>query len=125
METTNRYSDKDLEKFKKLIEEKIIKANSDLNLLKSSYMNDGNNGTEDTSPTFKAFEEGSKTMSKEANTQLALRQEKFVRDLKNALVRINNKTYGVCRVTGKLINKKRLILVPHATLSIEAKNMQK
>ena len=125
METTNRYSDKEWEKFKKLIEEKIIKANSDLNLLKSSYMNDGNNGTEDTSPTFKAFEEGSKTMSKEANTQLALRQEKFVRDLKNALVRISNKTYGVCRVTGKLINKKRLILVPHATLSIEAKNMQK
>ena len=125
METTNRYSDKELEKFKKLIEEKIIKANSDLNLLKSSYMNDGNNGTEDTSPTFKAFEEGSKTMSKEANTQLAMRQEKFVRDLKNALVRISNKTYGVCRVTGKLINKKRLILVPHATLSIEAKNMQK
>ena len=125
METTNRYSDKELEKFKKLIEEKIIKANSDLNLLKSSYMNDGNNGTEDTSPTFKAFEEGSKTMTKEANTQLAQRQEKYDRDLKNALVRISNKTYGVCRVTGKLINKKRLILVPHATLSIEAKNMQK
>ena len=125
METTNRYSDKDLEKFKKIIEEKIIKANADLNLLKSAYMNDGNNGTEDTSPTFKAFEEGSETMSKEANTQLALRQEKFVRDLKNALMRINNKTYGVCRVTGKLINKKRLSLVPHATLSIEAKNMQK
>ena len=81
--------------------------------------------TEDTSPTFKAFEEGSETMSKEANTQLALRQEKFIRDLKNALVRIENKTYGVCRVTGKLIQKQRLILVPHATLSIEAKNMQK
>ena len=125
MEPTNRYSDKDLEKFKKIIEEKIIKANADLNLLKSAYMNDGNNGTEDTSPTFKAFEEGSETMSKEANTQLALRQEKFVRDLKNALMRINNKTYGVCRVTGKLINKKRLSLVPHATLSFEAKNMQK
>jgi RNA polymerase-binding transcription factor DksA len=125
METTNRYSDKDLVKFKKIIEEKIIKANADLDLLKSAYMNDGNNGTEDTSPTFKAFEEGSETMSKEANTQLALRQEKFVRDLKNALMRINNKTYGVCRVTGKLINKKRLSLVPHATLSIEAKNMQK
>ena len=102
MEPTNRYSDKDLEKFKKIIEEKIIKANADLNLLKSAYMNDGNNGTEDTSPTFKAFEEGSETMSKEANTQLALRQEKFVRDLKNALMRINNKTYGVCRVTGNL-----------------------
>jgi RNA polymerase-binding transcription factor DksA len=88
-------------------------------------MNNGNNGTEDTAPTFKAFEEGSETMSKEANTQLAIRQEKFIRDLKNALIRIENKTYGVCRVTGKLINKKRLYLVPHATLSIEAKNMQK
>ena len=121
----NRYSDKDLEEFKSLIEEKIEKAKEDLDLLKSSYMNNGNNGTEDTSPTFKAFEEGSQTMSKEANTQLALRQEKFIRDLKNALIRIENKTYGVCRVTGKLIQKQRLILVPHATLSIEAKNMQK
>lgn len=121
----NRYSDKDLEEFRVLIEEKIEKAKEDLSLLKSSYMNNGNNGTEDTSPTFKAFEEGSETMSKEANTQLALRQEKFIRDLKNALIRIENKTYGVCRVTGKLIQKERLILVPHATLSIEAKNMQK
>ena len=121
----NRYSDKDLEEFRSLIQEKIEKAKEDLSLLKSSYMNNGNNGTEDTSPTFKAFEEGSQTMSKEANTQLALRQEKFIRDLKNALIRIENKTYGVCRVTGKLIQKERLILVPHATLSIEAKNMQK
>lgn len=120
----NRYSDKDLAEFKALIEEKILKANEDLDLLKSSYMNNGNNGTEDTSPTFKAFEEGSQTMSKEANTQLALRQEKFIRDLKNALIRIENKTYGVCRVTKKLINPERLKLVPHATLSIEAKNMQ-
>ena len=85
-------------------------------------MNDGNNGTEDTSPTFKAFEEGSQTMSKEANTQLGIRQEKFIRDLKNALIRIENKTYGICIGTGKLISKKRLKLVPHATLSIEAKN---
>ena len=121
----SRYSDKELEEFKEVIEEKIVKANEDLALLKSSYMNNGNNGTEDTSPTFKAFEEGSQTMSKEANTQLALRQEKFIRDLKNALIRIENKTYGICRVTGKLIQKQRLILVPHATLSIEAKNMQK
>ncbi|MBD0779473.1 TraR/DksA family transcriptional regulator [Maribacter polysiphoniae] len=120
-----RYSDKDLAEFKALIEEKIVKAKSDLELLRSSYMNDGNNGTDDTSPTFKAFEEGSQTMSKEANTQLAIRQEKFIRDLKNALLRIENKTYGICRVTGKLINKDRLKLVPHATLSIEAKNMQK
>ena len=121
-----RYTDKELEEFKVLIEEKIEKAKSHLELLRSSYMNDGNNGTDDdTSPTFKAFEEGSETMSKEANTQLAIRQEKFIRDLKNALLRIENKTYGICRVTGKLINKDRLKLVPHATLSIEAKNMQK
>ena len=120
-----RYSDEELEKFKGLINEKIDKAQHDLELIKSAYMNDHNNGTEDTSPTFKAFDEGSAVMSKEANSQLAIRQEKFIRDLKNALIRIENKTYGVCRVTGKLINKKRLELVPHATLSIEAKNMQK
>ena len=120
-----RYSDEELENFRKLIEDKIEKAQADLELLRSAYMNDSNNGTDDTSPTFKAFEEGSETMSKEANTQLAIRQEKFIRDLKNAMSRIENKTYGICRITGKLINKKRLILVPHATLSIEAKNMQK
>jgi RNA polymerase-binding transcription factor DksA len=119
-----RYSDKDLAEFKGLIQEKIVKAQHDLELIKSAYMNDLNNGTDDTSPTFKAFEEGSETMSKEANSQLAIRQEKFIRDLKNALIRIENKTYGVCRVTGKLIKKERLQLVPHATLSIEAKNMQ-
>jgi len=123
-DTNIRYSDKDLAEFKALIQEKIVKAIHDLDLIKSAYMNDLNNGTDDTSPTFKAFEEGSETMSKEANSQLAIRQEKFIRDLKNALVRIENKTYGVCRVTGKLINKDRLKLVPHATLSIEAKNMQ-
>jgi RNA polymerase-binding transcription factor DksA len=120
-----KYSDKELKEFKLLIESKITKAESDLALIKSAYMNDGDNGTEDTSPTFKAFEEGSQTMSKEANTQLAIRQEKFIRDLNSALIRIINKTYGICRVTGKLINKKRLELVPHATLSIEAKNLQK
>jgi RNA polymerase-binding transcription factor DksA len=119
------YNDSELQEFRALIEEKIQKAQSDFELLKSAYMNDGNNGTEDTAPTFKAFDEGSETMSKEANTQLAVRQEKFIRDLKNALIRIENKTFGICRVTGKLINKKRLYLVPHATLSIEAKNMQK
>jgi RNA polymerase-binding transcription factor DksA len=120
-----RYSDSELDEFKVLIQAKIDKAQQDLDLIKSAYMNDGNNGTDDTSPTFKAFEEGSETMSKEANTQLAIRQEKFIRDLKNALIRIENKTFGICRVTGKLINKERLKLVPHATLSIEAKNMQK
>lgn len=119
-----RYSDKDLAEFKVIIQEKVKKAQHDLDLIKSAYMNDLNNGTDDTSPTFKAFEEGSETMSKEANSQLATRQEKFIRDLKNGLIRIENKTYGVCRVTGKLINKDRLKLVPHATLSIEAKNMQ-
>ena len=117
-----RYSDKDLTHFRKIIEDKISKAQHDLELIRSAYMNDGNNGTDDTAPTFKAFEEGSQTMSKEANTQLAIRQEKFIRDLKNAVIRIENKTYGICRVTGKLISKKRLELVPPATLSIEAKN---
>ncbi|MGC6431801.1 MAG: TraR/DksA family transcriptional regulator [Jejuia sp.] len=120
-----RYSDAELAEFRELIQEKIEKAQHDLELIKSAYMNDHNNGTEDTSPTFKAFDEGSAVMSKESNSQLAIRQEKFIRDLKNALIRIENKTYGICRVTGKLINKKRLELVPHATLSIEAKNMQK
>jgi DnaK suppressor protein len=124
MNENNKYSDKDLAEFKELILNKINYAKEDLALIKSAFKNDSNNGTDDTSPTFKAFEEGSETMSKEANVALAIRQEKFIRDLKNALVRIENKTYGVCRVTGKLIQKERLKLVPHATLSIEAKNMQ-
>ncbi|WP_291098416.1 MULTISPECIES: TraR/DksA family transcriptional regulator [unclassified Flavobacterium] len=120
-----RYSDADLAEFKELILKKINKAQADLDLIKSAYMNDLNNGTDDTSPTFKAFEEGSETMSKEANSQLAIRQEKFIRDLKNALFRVENKTYGVCKVTGKLISKDRLMIVPHATMSIEAKNLQR
>ncbi|WP_010182015.1 TraR/DksA family transcriptional regulator [Aquimarina agarilytica] len=124
-EIKERYSDEHLAEFKAIILDKIAHAQRDLELLKSAYKNDGNNGTDDTSPTFKAFEEGSETMSKEANSQLAIRQEKFLRDLKNALNRIENKTYGICRVTGKLINPERLKLVPHATLSIEAKKMQK
>lgn len=120
-----RYSDADLAEFRELITKKIEKAKADLELIRSAYLNDLNNGTDDTSPTFKAFEEGSETMSKEANSQLAIRQEKFIRDLKNALIRIENKTYGICKVTGKLINKERLKLVPHATMSIEAKNLQR
>ncbi|MFM9825777.1 TraR/DksA family transcriptional regulator [Flavobacterium sp.] len=120
-----RYSDADLAEFKGLILKKIAKAQADLDLIKSAYMNDLNNGTDDTSPTFKAFEEGSETMSKEANSQLAIRQEKFIRDLKNALFRVENKTYGTCKVTGKLISKERLMIVPHATMSIEAKNLQR
>lgn len=120
-----RYSDADLQEFRQLIQDKIDKAEKDLLLIKESFINDQNNGTDDTSPTFKAFEEGSETMSKEANSQLAIRQEKFIRDLKNALIRIENKTYGLCKVTGKLINKERLKIVPHATMSIEAKNLQR
>ena len=120
-----RYSDADLQEFKAIIKEKIEKAEKDLQLIRESFINDQNNGTDDTSPTFKAFEEGAETLSKEQNSILAGRQEKFVRDLKNALIRIENKTYGVCRVTGKLIPKERLLAVPHATLSIEEKNMQK
>ena len=120
-----RYSDAELEEFRTIIQDKLDQAIKDYELLKEAYTNDSNNGTDDTSPTFKAFEEGSETMSKEQNAQLAARQDKFIRDLKSALLRISNKTYGICRVTGKLINKDRLKLVPHATLSIEAKNMQR
>ena len=90
--------------------------------MRAATSNDSDNGTEDTSPTFKAFEEGSTTLSKEENIKLAERQAKFIRNLNNALIRIENNTYGICRVTGKLISKERLRLVPHATLSIEAKN---
>lgn len=120
-----RYSDADLQEFKELILQKIEKAEADLALLNQNFVNDQNNGTDDTSPTFKAFEEGAETLSKEQNSILAGRQEKFIRDLKHALIRIENKTYGVCRVTGKLIPKERLRAVPHATLSIEAKNKQR
>lgn len=122
--TKERYSDAELEEFKTLILGKIERANKQLEMYESAYKNNSSNGTDDTSPTFKSFDEGSETMSKEANSQLAIRQEKFIRDLKSALIRIENKTYGICRVTGKLIKKERLKLVPHATLSIEAKNMQ-
>lgn len=125
VEEATRYSDADLAEFKEIIVNKMTKAQNDLDLIKSAYMNDLNNGTDDTSPTFKAFEEGSETMSKEANSQLAIRQEKFLRDLKNALFRVENKTYGLCKVTGKLISKERLKIVPHATMSIEAKNAQR
>lgn len=125
MEDRQRYSDADLQEFKELILQKIEKAEKDLLLIRENFINNQNNGTDDTSPTFKAFEEGAETLSKEQNAILAGRQEKFVRDLKNALIRIENKTYGICRVTGKLIGKERLKAVPHATLSIEAKNERK
>jgi len=125
MEERTRYSDADLQEFKAIIQQKIEKAEKDLALLRESFINDQNNGTDDTSPTFKAFEEGAETLSKEQNAILAGGQEKNIRDPEHALIRIENKTYGICRVTGKLIDKERLKAVPHATLSIEAKNMQR
>ena len=118
------YTKDELEEFRKIILAKIESAQDDLNVLRSATANDSDNGTEDTSPTFKQFEEGSSTLSKEENIKLAERQAKFIRNLNNALIRIENKTYGICRITGKLIAKERLKLVPHATLSMEAKNAQ-
>ena len=119
-----KYSEEDLQEFREIINKKIARAEEDLALLQAAYKNDSSNGTDDTSAQFKSFDEGSEVMNKEANVQLAIRQEKFIRDLKNALMRIENKTYGICRVTKKLIQKERLVLVPHATLSIEAKRKQ-
>ena len=124
-ENKSKYSDVELAEFKEIIQKKIEKAEQDLDLLREQFANDKNNGTDDTSPQFKSFEQGSSVMSKERNSQLATRQEKFIRDLKNALIRIENKSYGVCRVTGKLIDAERLKLVPHATLSMEAKLNQR
>ena len=118
------YTKDELKEFRQLILSKIESAQDDLDILRAATANDSDNGTEDTSPTFKQFEEGSSTLSKEENIKLAERQAKFIRSLNNALIRIENKTYGICRVTGKLIAKERLTLVPHATLSIEAKNAQ-
>ncbi len=118
------YSTDELEEFQKIIHAKIESAEDDLRILRAATANDSDNGTEDTSPTFKQFEEGSSTLSKEENIKLAERQAKFILHLNNALLRIKNKTYGICRVTGKLIAKERLKLVPHATLSIEAKKAQ-
>ena len=119
-----RYSDSDLKEFQVLIKEKLEQSRSDFEELKESLSREGDNSTDDTSPTFKMMEDGSDTNSREEVAQLASRQEKFIKNLENALLRIMNKTYGVCRVTGQLIPKERLRLVPHATLSIEAKNMQ-
>ena len=118
------YSANELEEFRQIILAKIESAEDDLRVLRAATANDSDNGTEDTSPTFKQFEEGSTTLSKEENIKLAERQAKFILHLNNALLRIKNKTYGICRVTGKLIAKERLNLVPHATLSIEAKKAQ-
>jgi RNA polymerase-binding transcription factor DksA len=115
------YNDDELAEFKTLINRKLDEARKDYDLLKQTLANTDNNGTDDTSPSFKMIEDGSETLSREETAQLAGRQEKFIKHLEDALLRIRNKTYGICRVTGRLISKERLRLVPHATLSIEAK----
>ncbi len=119
-----RYSDEELAEFKQLILEKLEQSKNDYELLKSAITHSASNDTEDTSPTFKVLEEGAATLSKEEAGRLAQRQLKFIHHLQAALVRIENKTYGVCRETGQLIPKERLRAVPHATLSIEAKHEQ-
>jgi len=117
----NRYADEELEEFKTIIQNKLAKAKEDFELLTEAYTNHSEHDTNDTSPTFKVLEEGQQVLSKEENSRLAARQQRFIANLENAMVRIENKTYGLCRVTGKLISKERLRAVPHATLSIDAK----
>ncbi|UCG27945.1 MAG: TraR/DksA C4-type zinc finger protein [Bacteroidales bacterium] len=120
-----RYTDEELIEFKEIILKKIDKAKKDYDLLKHTITHEESNDTQDTSPTFKVLEEGAATLSKEEAGKLAQRQLKFIQHLQAALVRIENKTYGICRETGKLISKERLRAVPHATLSIEAKQRQR
>lgn len=120
-DTRSRYSDKELQEFKELIQKKLEEAQADYDLLKQTLSHADDHGTDDTSPSFKLLEDGSDVLSKEETAQLASRQEKYIVNLKNALVRIENKSYGICRATGKLIPKERLRSVPHATLSIDAK----
>lgn len=119
-----RYSDEELQEFKEIILKKLEKARQDLEILTEAFTTSGGNDIMDTSPTFKVLEEGYQVMSKEENSKLAARQDKFIQSLENALIRIENKTYGICRETGKLISKERLRIVPHATLSIDAKLSQ-
>jgi RNA polymerase-binding transcription factor DksA len=125
MSEKTRYSDLELEEFRAIILDKLSKAEHDYELLKLSLTNMDGNDTTDTSPTFKVLEEGASTLSKEEAGRLAQRQMKFIQHLQAAMVRIENKTYGICRETGKLIPKERLRAVPHATLSIEAKSAGK
>lgn len=120
----NRYSDSELEEFKSIIEKKLAEAKEDLVILKGSLSHKDDHGTDDTGRSFNMMEDGAETLMREENAQLAARSEKFIKNLENALIRINNKTYGVCRKSGKLISKERLKLVPHATLSIAAKNAE-
>ncbi|NLI35174.1 MAG: TraR/DksA family transcriptional regulator [Bacteroidales bacterium] len=121
MAEKTRYSDTELEEFRAIINEKLGLAQRDYDMLKKSLMGTDGNDTDDTSPTYKVLEEGANTLSKEETTRLAARQLKFIKELQAALVRIENKTYGICRATGKLIPAERLRAVPHATLSVEAK----
>lgn len=121
-ETKVRYNDNELEEFKAIINEKLEKAKDEYENLRNAFTNNDSNDVTDTSPTFKVLEEGASTMSKEEAGRLAQRQLKFIQNLQAALIRIENKTYGICRETGKLIPRERLLAVPHATLSIEAKN---
>ncbi len=124
MTDKKRYTDEELQEFKEIILEKLEKAKKDFEILKNSISNSSGNDIEDTSPTFKVLEEGASVLSKEESGRLAQRQAKFISHLEAALVRIENKTYGICRETGKLISKERLKIVPHATLSMEAKSRQ-
>jgi len=121
VDNRTRYTDVELKEFKTLINKKLDEASRDYELLKNTLSHKDDHGTDDTSPTFKLLEDGSDVLSKEETAHLAARQEKYIQNLKNALIRIENKTYGICRVTGKLIPKERLRSVPHATLSIDAK----
>ena len=125
MSERTRYSDEELEEFRQIINEKIEKAQAEYDSLCRTLMNSEGNDVADTSPTFKVLEEGASTLNKEESGRLAQRQMKFIQHLQAALVRIENKTYGICRETGKLIPKERLKAVPHATLIIEAKNDKK
>jgi DnaK suppressor protein len=125
MQERTRFSDEELVEFRELIVAKIDKAKKDFDLLKKTLANQDGNDTQDTSPTFKVLEEGATVLSREEVGKLAQRQAQFIQHLQAALVRIENKTYGICRQTNKLISKERLRAVPHATLSIEAKNLQK
>jgi RNA polymerase-binding transcription factor DksA len=121
----SRFSDIELEEFRTLIEQKLVDANIDYSLLVGSLSHNDDHGTDDTGRAFNMMEDGSETLSREEVAQLAARQEKFIQSLQAALIRIKNKTYGICRVKGTLIPKERLRLVPHATMSIDAKNEQK
>lgn len=125
MEEKKRYTAEELAEFKEIILQKLEKAKQDFDILKKTITHSESNDTEDTSPTFKVLEEGAATLSKEEAGRLAQRQQKFIQHLQAALIRIENKTYGICRETGKLISKERLRAVPHATLSIEAKKNQR